>query len=174
MFVVQLSLLSMVDVKIINMNVSKSLFSELNRSSPSSSSSLSLFSSALYLTATASGESMIANLKVMNVKLTKGDGVCKAGSGGGIKVELESSSKLRVGTSSAPANEATKFNRCKCSGYGGGIMPDLADNSINSLIVSVDFTGCTAKSGGNNVFVNGGDSENWGITTSTLNVQHDN
>ncbi|KAH7818506.1 uncharacterized protein MONOS_16188 [Monocercomonoides exilis] len=71
-FVVALSQLSMVDVEIINMNVSKSLFSEPNQSSSS------LSSSALYLTATASGDSELANVKVTNVKLTEGDGVVVA------------------------------------------------------------------------------------------------
>ncbi|KAH7814971.1 uncharacterized protein MONOS_18375 [Monocercomonoides exilis] len=75
-FVVPLSQLSMVDVEIINMNVSKPLFSEPDPSSPSSSSSLS--SSALYLTATASGDSVLVNVKVTNVKLTEGDGVVVA------------------------------------------------------------------------------------------------
>ncbi|KAH7828822.1 uncharacterized protein MONOS_14791 [Monocercomonoides exilis] len=72
-FVVVLSQLSMVGVEIINMSVSKSLFSEPNISSPSSSSlssSLSSSSSALYLKATASGDSVLANVKV-----TSGDGV---------------------------------------------------------------------------------------------------
>ncbi|KAH7815908.1 uncharacterized protein MONOS_866 [Monocercomonoides exilis] len=189
-FVVSLTQLSMVDVVIKNMNVSKPLFSEQNLSSPSSSSSLS--SSALYLIVTASGDSELANVKVTNVKLTEGDGVvvakcvtegetfvvknvtienceCKTGSGGGIKVDLLSlSSKLRAGTLSASANEATKFNNCKCSGYGGGIMLHLEDGSHDFSVVSVDFTGCTAKYGGNYVFVNGKDSENWGITTENL------
>ncbi|KAH7829284.1 uncharacterized protein MONOS_17164 [Monocercomonoides exilis] len=77
-FVVPLSQLSMVGVEIINMNVSKPLFSEPDPSSPSPSSSSSLPSSALYLTATASGESVLANVKVTNVKLTEGDGVVVA------------------------------------------------------------------------------------------------
>ncbi|KAH7829210.1 uncharacterized protein MONOS_17147 [Monocercomonoides exilis] len=80
-FVVPLSQLSMVDVEITDMNVSKSLFSEpdLSSSSSSTSSSLSsLSSSALYLTATASGDSVLANVKVTNVKLTEGDGVVVA------------------------------------------------------------------------------------------------
>ncbi|KAH7829223.1 uncharacterized protein MONOS_15616 [Monocercomonoides exilis] len=79
-FVVPLSQLSMVDVEIKDMNVSKSLFSEpdLSSSSSSSSSLSSLSSSALYLTATASGDSVLANVKVMNVKLTEGDGVVVA------------------------------------------------------------------------------------------------
>ncbi|KAH7829229.1 uncharacterized protein MONOS_17150 [Monocercomonoides exilis] len=79
-FVVALSQLLMTDVEIINMNVSKSLFSEpdLSSSSSSSSSLSSSSSSALYLTATASGDSVLANVKVTNVKLTEGDGVVVA------------------------------------------------------------------------------------------------
>ncbi|KAH7829290.1 uncharacterized protein MONOS_17165 [Monocercomonoides exilis] len=198
-FVVPLSQLSMVGVEIINMNVSKPLFSEPNLSSPSSSSSslLPLLSSALYLTATASGDSVLANVKVTNVKLTEGDGVvvaksvkagetfvvknvtieeceCKAGSGGGIKVELKSSSKLQVGTSSTPANEATKFNGCNCSGNGGGIMLHLEDGSHDFSIVHVDISGCTAMSGGNYVFANGSNSASWARSTPTLNIQRDN
>ncbi|KAH7828425.1 uncharacterized protein MONOS_4582 [Monocercomonoides exilis] len=196
-FVVQLSQLLITDVEIINMNVSKPLFSEPDQSSPSSSSLSSSSSSALYLTATASGDSVLANMKVTNVKLTSGDGVvvaksvkagetfvvknvtiedceCKAGSGGGIKVDLLSpSSKLRVGTSSAPGSETTKFNRCKCSGYGGGIMLHLADDSHDFSIVFVDFSGCTASLSGNYVFVNGSDSARWAIATEKLNIQHD-
>eukprot|EP00770_Monocercomonoides_exilis_P013763 MONOS_13710.1-p1 / transcript=MONOS_13710.1 / gene=MONOS_13710 / organism=Monocercomonoides_exilis_PA203 / gene_product=unspecified product / transcript_product=unspecified product / location=Mono_scaffold00869:24692-27381(+) / protein_length=874 / sequence_SO=supercontig / SO=protein_coding / is_pseudo=false len=169
-FVVPLSQLSMVDVEIINLNVSKPLFSEPNPSSPSSSSSSlsSLSSSALYLTATASGDSVLANVKVTNVKLTEGDGVvvaksvkagetfvvknvtiedceCKTGSGGGIKVELESSSsKLRVGSSTAAANEETKLNRCKCNKYGGGMMLYLENigesSAFDISMMAVDFS----------------------------------
>ncbi|KAH7827763.1 uncharacterized protein MONOS_17272 [Monocercomonoides exilis] len=192
-FVVSLSQLSMNDVEIINMNVSKPLFSE----PVLSPSSLSSSSSELFLKATTSGESMLAKLAVKDVKLTEGDGVvvaksvkegetfmvknvtiedceCEDGNGGGIKVDLSSSSsKLRAGTSSTPESETTKFNRCKCSGYGGGMMLYLADNSIDFSIVSVDFSGCSASLGGNYLFVNGKDSENWGITTEKLNVQHD-
>ncbi|KAH7822550.1 uncharacterized protein MONOS_8824 [Monocercomonoides exilis] len=183
-FVVPLSQLSMVGVEIKDMNISQPLFSEPVLS-PSSSSS-----SALFLTATASGESMIANLIVRNVKLTEGDGVvvaksvaegetfvvqnvsiedceCENGNGGGIKVELETdTSKLQVELS-------TTMNRCKSSKYGGGMMLHLADNSIDFSIVSVDFSGCFASLGGNYVFVNGSDSVNWGITTEKLDVQHD-
>ncbi|KAH7821575.1 uncharacterized protein MONOS_7833 [Monocercomonoides exilis] len=181
-FVVPLSQLSMVGVEIINMNVSKSLFSEPDLSSPSSSSLSSLSSSVLYLTATASGDSVLVNVKVMNVKLTSGDGVvvaksvkegetfvvenvtiedceCKNGSCGGIKVDLSSPlSKLQVETST--------INRCKCSGYGGGMMLYLADGSHDFSIKSVGFSGCTANSGGNYLFVNGSNSANWGITTN--------
>ncbi|KAH7816135.1 uncharacterized protein MONOS_3123 [Monocercomonoides exilis] len=100
----------MIDVEIINFNVSKPLFSEPNLSSSSSLSSLS--SSALYLTATASGDRVLAN-----VKLTEGDGVvvaksvngdetfvvcnttieqcvCENGNGGGIYVVLKGSGKV--------------------------------------------------------------------------------
>ncbi|KAH7826564.1 uncharacterized protein MONOS_7899 [Monocercomonoides exilis] len=182
-FVVPLSQLSMADVEIKDMNVSKSLLSE-----PVLSPSLSS-SSSIFLIDTASGESILANLTVNNVKLTEGDGVvvaksvkegetfvvrnvtvedcgCENGSGGGIKVELETdTSKYQV--------ESSTINRCKCSGYGGGMMLHLADDSHDFSIVSVDFSGCSASLGGNNVFVNGSDSVSWGISSSTLNVQHE-
>ncbi|KAH7816894.1 uncharacterized protein MONOS_9110 [Monocercomonoides exilis] len=191
-FVVLLSQLSVVDVEIKDMNVLKPLFSEQNLPTFSSPSSV------LYLTATAPGDSVMANVKVTNVNLTTGDGVvvaksvkegetfvvqnvtiedceCEDGSGGGIKVDLlYSTSKLRVGTSSAPATEATKFNRCNCSENGGGIMLHLEDGIHDFSILSVDFSGCTASLGGNYVFVNGSDSASWAITTTNLNVQHDN
>ncbi|KAH7822929.1 uncharacterized protein MONOS_8541 [Monocercomonoides exilis] len=181
-FVVPLSQLSMVDVEIKDMNVSKPLFSE-----PDLSSSFS--SSFLFLSSTTSGESMLANVNVMNVKLTEGDGVvvaksvkagetfvvrnvtienceCKSGSGGGIKVDLLSpTSKHEAGT--------TTINRCTSGKYGGGMMLHLADNSVDFSIVSVDFSGCEANSGGNYVFVNGSDSVSWGITTEKLDVQRD-
>ncbi|KAH7821290.1 uncharacterized protein MONOS_11601 [Monocercomonoides exilis] len=183
-FVVVLSQLSMTDVEIINMNISQSLFSEPVLSFSSSSS-------ALFLTATASGESTLANLTVRNVKLTEGDGVvvaksvaegetfvvqnvtiedceCENGSGGGIKVDLLSP------TSKLQAERTTTMNRCTSSEYGGGMMLYLADNSIDFSIVSVDFSGCSASLGGNFVFVNGSNSVNWGITTEKLNVQRDN
>eukprot|EP00770_Monocercomonoides_exilis_P011092 MONOS_11040.1-p1 / transcript=MONOS_11040.1 / gene=MONOS_11040 / organism=Monocercomonoides_exilis_PA203 / gene_product=unspecified product / transcript_product=unspecified product / location=Mono_scaffold00530:37044-44452(+) / protein_length=2372 / sequence_SO=supercontig / SO=protein_coding / is_pseudo=false len=191
-FVVSLSQLSMVDVEIINMNVSKPLFSEPDLPS------FSLSSSSFFLAGTESTESILANVNVKNVKLTNGDGVvvaksvkegetfvvknvtiedceCEDGSGGGIKVDLSSSSsKLRAGTSSTPEGEATKFNRCKCSGYGGGMMLHLADSSFDFSIYTVDFEGCTASLGGNYLFVNGKDSKNWGITTEKLNIENDN
>ncbi|KAH7816422.1 uncharacterized protein MONOS_16038p1 [Monocercomonoides exilis] len=198
-FVVPLSQLSMVDVEIKDMNVAKPLFSELDLSSPSSSSSLlSLSSTALYLTATASGDSVLANVKVTNVKLTEGDGVvvaksvkagetfvvknvtiedceCKTGSGGGIKVELESSSsKLRVGSSTAAANEETKLNRCKCNKYGGGMMLYLENigesSAFDISMMAVDFSGCTATLGGKFLFVNGSNCVKWGISSSKFNV----
>ncbi|KAH7821232.1 uncharacterized protein MONOS_6478 [Monocercomonoides exilis] len=184
-FVVPMSKLSMVDVEIKDMNVSKPLFSEPVLSFSSSSSS------SLFLTSTASGDSVLANVKVKNVKLAEGDGVvvsknvkagetfavqnvtiedceCENGSGGGIKVELESSS------SKLQTERTTTFKRCTSGKYGGGMMLYLADNSIDFLIVSVDFSGCSASFGGNYVFVNGSNSASWGITTEKLDVQHDN
>ncbi|KAH7827637.1 uncharacterized protein MONOS_7488 [Monocercomonoides exilis] len=191
-FVVPLSQLSMADVEIINMNVSKPLFSEPDLPS------FSLSSSSLFSAGTESTESILANMNVKNVKLTNGDGVvvaksvkegetfvvqnvtiedceCEDGSGGGIKIDLSSpTSKLRSGLSSTPEGETTKFNRCKCSGYGGGIMLYLDENSFDFSICSVNFEGCTASSGGNYLFVNGKDSKNWGISSSTLNVSREN
>eukprot|EP00770_Monocercomonoides_exilis_P011018 MONOS_10966.1-p1 / transcript=MONOS_10966.1 / gene=MONOS_10966 / organism=Monocercomonoides_exilis_PA203 / gene_product=unspecified product / transcript_product=unspecified product / location=Mono_scaffold00522:41003-44754(+) / protein_length=1193 / sequence_SO=supercontig / SO=protein_coding / is_pseudo=false len=172
-FVVPLLQLSMVGVEFKDMNVSKPLFSEPNLSSSSFASS----SSYMFLTATASGDSMLANVKVTNVKLTEGDGVvvaksvkagetfvvrnvtiedceCKAGSGGGIKVELSSStSKVLIGDSISHSGGTTSFNQCKCSGYGGGVMLHLADDSCEFEITSVSFDGCAATMGGKNMFV---------------------
>ncbi|KAH7826988.1 uncharacterized protein MONOS_3538 [Monocercomonoides exilis] len=169
-FVVALSQLSMVDVEIINMNVSKSLFSEPVLSSSSSSSS------GLFMTTTASGDSVLANVTVQNVRLTRGDGVvvaksvkagetfvvqnvtiegceCVNGSSGGIKIDLSSpTSKARIGASST-TSEATKFNRCNCSGFGGGVMMSLADNSNDFSITTVSFDDCAATLGGKNLFV---------------------
>ncbi|KAH7829279.1 uncharacterized protein MONOS_15799 [Monocercomonoides exilis] len=68
-FVTPLSQLSMVDVEIKNMNVSKPLFSETDLSSSSSSSLSSLLSSAPYLTATASEESMVVNMNEKDLSL---------------------------------------------------------------------------------------------------------
>ncbi|KAH7831544.1 uncharacterized protein MONOS_9183 [Monocercomonoides exilis] len=137
-FVVPLSQL-LTDVEIKDMNVSKPLFYEPNQSSPSSSSLSSLSSSALYLTATFSGESMIANLSVKNVRLIEGDEVvvaksvaegetfvvqnvtvedceCENGSGGGIKVELETdSSKFCTGTSTLQDGEQRRPMPAKLS-----------------------------------------------------------
>ncbi|KAH7827720.1 uncharacterized protein MONOS_4024 [Monocercomonoides exilis] len=188
-FVVSLSQLSMVDVEIINMNVSKPLFSEPDLPS------FSLSSSSLFSAGAESTGSILVNMNVKNVKLTNGDGVavaksvkegetfvvknvtiedceCEDGSGSGIKIDLSSSSsKLRAGTSSTPEGEATKFNRCKCSGYGGGIMLHLDENSFDFSICSVNFEGCTAKSGGNYLFVNGSELAIGTISTANLNIQ---
>ncbi|KAH7819086.1 uncharacterized protein MONOS_2050 [Monocercomonoides exilis] len=198
-FVVALSQLSMVGVEIINMNVSEPLFSEPDQSSSSSSSLSSLSSSsssALYLTATASGDSVLANVKVMNVKLTEGDGVvvaksvkagetfvvwnttmegceCANGNGGGIKVELEGiSSEMIIGASASYSGGSTKFNKTKCSGYGGGVMLWLADNSFDFTISSVSFVDCSASLGGKDVFVNGSRLVSGTITITKLNFEY--
>ncbi|KAH7815538.1 uncharacterized protein MONOS_7156 [Monocercomonoides exilis] len=193
LFVVALSQLSMAGVEIKDMNVSKPLFSEPNLSSSSSSSSLS--SSTLFLTSTTSEESLLANLTVMNVKLTEGDGVvvaksvkseetfvvsnitiegceCEEGNGGGINIELASStSKARIGTSTSHTGGITKFNKTKCSGYGGGVMLWLADNSFDFTISSVNFVDCRASLGGKDVFVNGSGMTSTAIT-SQLNIEY--
>ncbi|KAH7821143.1 uncharacterized protein MONOS_6349 [Monocercomonoides exilis] len=44
----------------------------------------------------------------------------------------------------------------------------------NFSIISVDFTGCKANSGGYYVFVNGSNSASWKRNSSTLDVQYDN
>ncbi|KAH7822960.1 uncharacterized protein MONOS_2630 [Monocercomonoides exilis] len=197
-FEVPLSQLSMADVEIKDMKISKPLFTEPDLSSSfSSSSSSSSSSSTQFLKATSSRESTLANVTVRNVKLTGGDGVvvaktvekretfavwnatmegcvCEDGNGGGMKIELETdSSKLRVGASSLHTGGTAKLYRCRSSGYGGGMMLHLAYGSEDFSIVSVDFAGCTAALGGNSLFVNGSNSANWAITNSTLDVEHD-
>ncbi|KAH7832048.1 uncharacterized protein MONOS_398 [Monocercomonoides exilis] len=158
-FVMALLQLRMSDVEIKNMKMSEPLFVE-----PSSAGS-------------SSGESILGNLTVRNVSRAGGDGVllaksvkagetfvvwnttmegceCVNGNGGGIKVVLESStSKVRVGTSTSSIGGTAKFDKTKCSGYGGGMMLHLEDNSFDFEITSVSFAGCAATLGGKNLFV---------------------
>ncbi|KAH7818088.1 uncharacterized protein MONOS_5720 [Monocercomonoides exilis] len=177
-FEVALRQLKTIDVEIENMKISQPLFAE-----PSSVGS-------------SSGESLLGNLTIRNVNRTGGDGVvmaksvkggetfvvwnttmegceCVNGNGGGIKVELASStSKAYIGTSTSHSGGATKFNKTKCSGYGGGVMLWLADNSFDFTITSVSFVGCSASFGGKDVFVNGSRLVSGTITSSKLNVGH--
>ncbi|KAH7817387.1 uncharacterized protein MONOS_7782 [Monocercomonoides exilis] len=136
LFVVQLSQLSMVGVEIKDMNVSKPLFSEPDLSSSSSSSLPSLSSSALHLTATVSGDSVLANVKVMNVKLTEGDGVVVAKS---VKEgEIFSVSNITI-------------EGCECEeGNGGGMSIYLVDNGEVVMNGTTVIDGCnTVNNGGN-------------------------
>ncbi|KAH7818147.1 uncharacterized protein MONOS_3945 [Monocercomonoides exilis] len=172
---VALRQLKTIDVEIKNMKISQPLFAE-----PSSAGS-------------SSGESVLGNVTIRNVNRTGGDGVvmaksvkagetfvvwnttmegceCVNGNGGGIKVELASStSQVRIGTSASHSGGTTTFKRCKCSGYGGGVMLWLADNSFDFAISSVSFVGCSATLGGKDVFVNGSRLVSGTITTSKLN-----
>ncbi|KAH7826404.1 uncharacterized protein MONOS_4219fu4220 [Monocercomonoides exilis] len=158
-FVMELSQLRMGDVEIENMKMSQPLFEE-----PSTEESIS-------------GESMLANVTIRNVNRTGGDGVviaksvkggetfvvwnttiedceCVNGNGGGIKVGLLSStSKVLIGDSISYSGGTTSFNQCKCSGYGGGVMLNLADDSFDFEISTASFDGCAATLGGKNVFV---------------------
>ncbi|KAH7828008.1 uncharacterized protein MONOS_12646 [Monocercomonoides exilis] len=174
-FEVALRQLKMVDVEIENMKITQPLFAE-----PSSAGS-------------PSGESLLGNVTIRNVNRTGGDGVamaknvkagetfvvwnttiegceCLGGNGGGIKVELVSStSKVRIGDSTSHSGGTTTFNQCKSSGYGGGVMLFLADGSFNFEISSVSFVGCSATLGGKDVFVNGSRFVSGTITTAKLN-----
>eukprot|EP00770_Monocercomonoides_exilis_P011694 MONOS_11638.1-p1 / transcript=MONOS_11638.1 / gene=MONOS_11638 / organism=Monocercomonoides_exilis_PA203 / gene_product=unspecified product / transcript_product=unspecified product / location=Mono_scaffold00596:406-11438(+) / protein_length=3579 / sequence_SO=supercontig / SO=protein_coding / is_pseudo=false len=173
-FEVALRQLKTIDVEIKNIKMSQLLFAE-----PSSAGS-------------SSGESLLGNVTVRNVNRTTGDGVvmaksvkggetfvvwnttiegceCVNGNGGGIKVELtSSSSKAFIGTSASHSGGTTKFNKTKCSGYGGGVMLWLADSSFNFEISSVSFVGCSATLGGKDVFVNGSRLVSGTITSSKL------
>ncbi|KAH7821693.1 uncharacterized protein MONOS_7433 [Monocercomonoides exilis] len=177
-FEVALNQLKTIDVEIKNIKMSQPLFAE-----PSSAGTLS-------------GESLLGNLTIRNVNRTTGDGVvitksvkggetfviwnttmegcfCESGNGGGVKVELASStSKVRIGTSTSHNGGTTKFNKTKCSGYGGGVMLWLADNSFDFAITTVSFVGCSATSGGKDVFVNGSRFVSGTITTTKLNVEN--
>ncbi|KAH7818517.1 uncharacterized protein MONOS_8411 [Monocercomonoides exilis] len=137
-FVVPLSQLSIIDVEIKDMNVSKPLFSEPDLSSSSS------FSSALFMTSKASGDKELANVTVTDVKLTSGDGVvmaksvkegeifvvqnvtiedceCEDGNGGGMNVHLAGDGEVVVsGTSSIDGCKAEKNGGNE--GRGGGIF----------------------------------------------------
>ncbi|KAH7829318.1 uncharacterized protein MONOS_14253 [Monocercomonoides exilis] len=174
-FEVALRQLKTIDVEIKNIKMSQPLFAE-----PSSAGS-------------SSGESLLGNVTIRNVNRTTGDGVvmaksvkggetfvvwnttiegceCVNGNGGGIKVELASStSKARIGTSTSHTGGTTKFNKTKCSGYGGGVMLWLADSSFDFTITSVSFVGCSATLGGKDVFVNGSRLVSGTITTTKLN-----
>ncbi|KAH7818009.1 uncharacterized protein MONOS_3136 [Monocercomonoides exilis] len=162
-FVMALSQLRMSDVEIKNMKMSQPLFSE-----PSSGESVS-------------GESLLGNVTIRNVNRTGGDGVvisksvkggetfvvwntttegceCENGNGGGIKVELEdTTSKVRIGTSTAQSGGTTTFNQCKCNGCGGGVMMHLADAiALFELSDTLVFDGNEAEYG-KNVFISASD-----------------
>ncbi|KAH7820145.1 uncharacterized protein MONOS_12695 [Monocercomonoides exilis] len=177
-FDVALNQLKISAVEIKNMKMSQPLFSE-----PSSAG-------------LTSGESVLGNLTIRNVNRTTGDGVviaksvkggetfvvwnttiegceCVNGNGGGIKIELASStSKARIGTSTSHSGGSTAFKQCRSSGYGGGVMLFLADDSFDFAISSVNFVGCSATLGGKDVFVNGSWMTSGTITAVKLNVGH--
>ncbi|KAH7818182.1 uncharacterized protein MONOS_16469 [Monocercomonoides exilis] len=177
-FEVALRQLKMIDVEIKNIKMNQPPFTE-----PSSAAS-------------TSGESLLGNVTIRNVNRTRGDGVviaksvkagetfvvwnttmegysCQGGNGGGIKVELASStSKAFIGTSTSHSGGATKFNKTKCSGYGGGVMLWLADGSFDFAITTESFVGCSATLGGKDVFVNGSKLVSGIITIAKLNVGH--
>ncbi|KAH7828335.1 uncharacterized protein MONOS_3415 [Monocercomonoides exilis] len=158
-FEVALRQLKMIDVEIKNIKISRPLFSE-----PSSAES-------------TAGESFLGNLTIRNVNRAGGDGVvmtksvkggetfvvwnitieeceCLGGNGGGIKIELEEvTSKILIGTSTSCNGGTTAFSQCSCSGFGGGMMLCLGDDSCEFEITSVSFESCAATLGGKNLFV---------------------
>ncbi|KAH7817784.1 uncharacterized protein MONOS_1882 [Monocercomonoides exilis] len=163
-FEVALGQLKMIDVEIKNMKTLQPLFAE---SSSEGSSS---------------GESVLANVTIRNVnRTTGGDGVvmaknvkggetfvvwnttmegceCANGNGGGIKVELASStSKGRIGASTSLSKGTTKFNKTKCSGYGGGVMLHLLDTNakfeLSEILIFEDNNAAIGK----NAFISASD-----------------
>ncbi|KAH7818013.1 uncharacterized protein MONOS_3140 [Monocercomonoides exilis] len=126
-------------------------------------------------------ESVLENVTIRNVNRTGGDGVvvaksvkggetfvvwnttmegceCANGNGGGIKVELEdTTSKVRIGTSTSHSGGTTTFNQCKCNEFGGGIFLSLMDaNALFELSDTLVFERNEAKYG-RNMFISTSD-----------------
>ncbi|KAH7816206.1 uncharacterized protein MONOS_8286 [Monocercomonoides exilis] len=138
LFVVPLSQLSMVGVEIKDMNVSEPLFSEPDQSSRSTS-----------------GESVLVNVTIRNVKLTTGKGAV-------ITMSAKSEEKFLVSN--------TTIEGCECEeGNGGGMSIHLADNGEVVMNGTTVVDGCKAGNNGGNGGKGGGmfvlmESEGCGLT----------
>ncbi|KAH7829416.1 uncharacterized protein MONOS_732 [Monocercomonoides exilis] len=167
LFEVNFANFRMTDCIVENVLSKASLFQE------TSSASLLLLSSSSSLL--NSDESFVANSNFSHVTKTEGDGAvvsktisegesfclwnttienceCSSGSGGGIRVDMKSStSTFRMGSSSLP----TTLNSCSCSKCGGGLYLWLGDRAAEFVISSVSFVDCEAGEGGRDIFVNG-------------------
>ncbi|KAH7830771.1 uncharacterized protein MONOS_11095 [Monocercomonoides exilis] len=167
LFEVNFSNFRMTDCIVKNILSKVSLFQEISSASLLLISSSSPFSNC--------DECFVANSNFSHVAKTEGDGAvmsktisegesfclwnttienceCTSGSGGGIRVEMTSStSTFRMGSSSFP----TTLNSCSCSKCGGGLYLLLGDGAENFVISSVSFVDCEAREGGRGIFVNG-------------------
>ncbi|KAH7829405.1 uncharacterized protein MONOS_743 [Monocercomonoides exilis] len=167
LFEVNFANFRMTDCIVENVLSKASLFQE------TSSASLLVSSSSSSLP--NSDESFVANSNFSHVTKTEGDGAvlsktisegesfclwnttienceCSSGSGGGIRIEMTSStSTFRMGSSSLP----TTLDSCSCSKCGGGLYLWLEDGTTDFVISSVSFVNCEAGEGGRNLFVNG-------------------
>ncbi|KAH7825878.1 uncharacterized protein MONOS_3094 [Monocercomonoides exilis] len=169
--------LRMIDVEIKNLKMSQPLFAE-----PSSAGS-------------TSGESVLGNVIVRNVNRTGGDGVvmaksvmageifvvwnttiegcfCESGNGGGIKIELASStSKVLIGDSTSQSGGTTTFKRCKCSECGGGVFLSLTDtDALFELSGDLIFERNEAEHG-KNMFISAADL-NKSVTNASFNFDY--
>ncbi|KAH7829434.1 uncharacterized protein MONOS_715 [Monocercomonoides exilis] len=166
LFEVNFANFRMTDCIVENVLSKASLFQETSSASLLLSSSSSLPNS---------DESFVANSNFSHVTKTEGDGAvmpktisegesfclwnttienceCSSGSGGGIRIDMTSSTcTFRMGSSSFP----TTLNSCSCSKCGGGLYLWLGDRAADFVISSVSFVGCEAGEGGRDIFVNG-------------------
>ncbi|KAH7829402.1 uncharacterized protein MONOS_746 [Monocercomonoides exilis] len=167
LFEVNFANFRMTDCIVENVLSKASLFQE------ASSASLLVSSSSSSLP--NNDESFVVNSNFSHVTKTEGDGAvmsktisegesfclcnttienceCSSGSGGGIRIDMASStSTFRMGSSSFP----TTLNSCSCSKCGGGLYLWLGDGAADFVISSVSFVDCEAREGGRNLFVNG-------------------
>ncbi|KAH7829727.1 uncharacterized protein MONOS_4055 [Monocercomonoides exilis] len=167
LFEVNLANFRMTDCIVENILSKASLFQE------TSSASLLLLSSSSPLP--NSDECFVANSNFSHVIKTEGDGAvvsktisegesfclwnttivnceCRSGSGGGIRIDMTSStSTFRMGSSSF----LTTLDSCSCSKCGGGLFLWLEDEAEDFVISSVSFVDCEAREGGRDIYVNG-------------------
>ncbi|KAH7817682.1 uncharacterized protein MONOS_10844 [Monocercomonoides exilis] len=79
---------------------------------------------------------------------------CESGDGGGIRVEMGTGSKVRVGK-----GLETVFEECRASkggsggGHGGGVILELKEGAEDFVLEKVRFSGCSASVGGTMVFI---------------------
>ncbi|KAH7820276.1 uncharacterized protein MONOS_9140 [Monocercomonoides exilis] len=138
-------------------------------------SSASLFVSSSSSSLPNNDECFIANSNFSHVIKTEGDGAvfsktisegesfclwnttienceCRSGSGGGIRIDMTSSTSVfRMGSSLFP----TTLDSCSCSKCGGGLYLWLGDGAADFVISSMSFVDCEAREGGRDIFVNG-------------------
>ncbi|KAH7829462.1 uncharacterized protein MONOS_3249 [Monocercomonoides exilis] len=167
LFEVNFANFRMTDCIVENVLSKASLFQETSSASLFVSSSSSLLPN--------SDECFVANSNFSHVTKTEGDGAvvskaisegesfclwnttienceCSSGNGGGIRVDMASStSTFRMGSSSFP----TTLDSCSCSKCGGGLYLWLGDGAADFVISSVSFVDCEAREGGRDIFVNG-------------------
>ncbi|KAH7829377.1 uncharacterized protein MONOS_4631 [Monocercomonoides exilis] len=166
----------------------KNILSKASLFQKTSSASLLLLSSSSSLP--NSDECFVANSNFSHVTKTEGDGAvlsktisegesfclwnttienceCPNGNGGGIRIDMTSStSTFRMGSSSFP----TTLDSCSCSKCGGGLYLWLGDGASDFVISSVSFVDCEAREGGRDIFVNGSNMNGETINLEKISV----